>query len=82
MPLFEREESFGSIDRETSTNPTDNMAHNERRPLRQRLSSVESGSFSFGGEDCETARYGYWGRQQDPASGMTYYLNDKVEPVT
>ncbi|CAM9142680.1 unnamed protein product, partial [Sphacelaria rigidula] len=78
MPIFQREDSFESLDRETSTNPTDTTAHNESRPLLQRLSSVESGSFSFGGEDGETTRDGYWGRQQDPASGMTYYLNDKT----
>lgn len=82
MPIFQREDSFESLDRETSTNPTDTTAHNESRPLLQRLSSVESGSFSFGGEDGETTRDGYWGRQQDPASGMTYYLNDKVELIT
>lgn len=52
---------------------------NGSRPtLRQASSS--SDSFSFGGEvgGGDADGEGYWGKQRDPASGMTYYLNERV----
>lgn len=78
---FARGDSFDTVDEESSVNLARDSATGEggrsseggRMALR-RQSSSGSDKFSVGGEDEE----GYWERQCDPASGMAYYLNDKV----
>lgn len=62
-----REESFGNTG---GDDPAQGIAE---RPALLRQYSAQSDCFSVGGE-CD----GFWGRQHDPASGMTYYLNEKV----
>lgn len=76
---FARGDSFDTVDEETSLNLA--AVGDEARSAEggagmglRRPSSSGSDNFSVGGEDGE----GYWERQCDPASGMAYYLNDKV----
>lgn len=78
---FARGDSFDTVDEENSLNlARDSAAGEEGRSSEggrmglRRHSSSGSDNFSVGGEDGE----GYWERQCDPASGMAYYLNDKV----
>lgn len=73
--MFDREENFDTAEGESAENLVD-PTQNETRPLVKQ----ESDSFSYGGEGGggDTGGYGYWERQRDPATGMIYYLNDKV----
>lgn len=79
---FVRDDSFDTADE--ATGPAGTLADSggdadgadasgRRRRLKQEHSTL-SDNFSVGGEDGE----GYWERQCDPSSGMTYYLNEKV----
>ena len=78
---FARADSFDTVDEEASLQLARDSAGAEEgrsseggRMALRRQSSSASDNFSVGGEDGE----GYWERQCDPASGMAYYLNDKV----
>lgn len=82
LPAFVREDSFDTVDEESgekvaraSAHPGESFAADGGRGVQWgRQSSHMSDTFEVGGEDGE----GYWERQGDPASGMAYYLNDKV----
>lgn len=69
---FIREDSFDSGSYGDSERMADVDTSRQRSGLQHQHSSASD--LSVGGED----REGYWERQCDPASGMTYYLNEKA----